>query len=76
MTRIKNSEEVDAWIKQQLQDPATYLVSIKGVVPGATYSDGTPRTGPMTVGWRNPRTGDEIRYEFDVEGENNANYEI
>ena len=69
MTRIKNNEAVDAWIEQQLQRPATYLVSIKDVVPSATYSDGTPRTGPMTVGWRNTRTGEEIMYEFDVEGE-------
>ena len=73
MTRVKNREEVEAWSEQQLQNPATYLVSIKDVVPGATYSDGTPRTGPLTVGWRNPRTGDEIRYEFDVEGEQRIN---
>ena len=76
MAKVKNREEVDAWIKQQLQDPETCLVSIKAVVPGAVYSDGTPCTRPIVVGWKNYRTGEEIRNKYDVEGENNANCEI
>jgi len=76
MAKVKNREEVDAWIKQQLQDPDTLLIGIKAIVPGATYSDGSPCTCPINVGWRNQRTGEEIRNKYDVEGENNANCEI
>lgn len=76
MTKIKNRDEVTAWIEQQLQEPATLLVGIKAIVPGATYSDGSPCTRPINVGWRNHRTGEEIRIEYDVEGDNNANCEI
>ena len=76
MAKMKNRKEVNTWIAQQLQDPETCLVSIKAVVPGATYFNGTPCTHPIIVGWRNHRTGEEIRIEYDVEGENNANCEI
>ena len=69
MTRIKNRDEVNTWIQEQMQDPDTLLVGIKAIVPGATYSDGSPCTRPINVGWRNYRTGEEIRNEFDVEGE-------
>ena len=69
MTKMKNHDEVDTWISQQMQDPDAFLVCIKAVVPGATYSDGTPCTRPINVGWRNHRTGEEIQIVYDVEGE-------
>ena len=68
MAKMKNRREVNTWIDQQSQGPETCLVSIKAVVPGAVYSDGTPCTRPLVVGWKNPRTGEEIRNEYDVEG--------
>ena len=76
MTKMKNRDEVNTWIQEQMQDPDTLLVGIKAIVPGATYSDGTPCTRPINVGWRNHRTGEEIRIKYDVEGDNNANCEI
>lgn len=68
--RIVNKDELDQWMKAQMQKEHSLTALKSEPPPDAVYSDGTPCTGLINIAWKCIETGEviDIEYEKSVTG--------
>lgn len=65
---ILNEAELNAWLGER-RALGRDVFSVKGQAPrGATYSDGTPITRPVNVGWCDDVTDEIFFIQYKQEG--------
>lgn len=63
--KILNKESLDTWMNERMK-MGRDMKAIKGVLEGATYSDGDPVTTPMNVAWQDLTSGEIFSIEYDI----------
>ena len=71
---ILNEAELNAWLDER-RALGRDVFSVKGQAPrGATYSDGTPITRPVNVGWCDPVTEEIFHIQYRQGGKDSTEF--
>lgn len=65
--KILNKKLLDSWMEERRKKEHN-IVSIRGIIKGAKYDDGTPIKNPINIAWQDTETGEVVHIEYEVPG--------